>query len=81
MYIDVFIHRIKYLSFSLFPTSAIENVGCSTSESSTSQQHTYTNSRNMFWTINFLRILQMLTKRKTNRIMLLVQYKSSVIMA
>ncbi|KAI9491454.1 hypothetical protein BDB00DRAFT_833075 [Zychaea mexicana] len=41
---------------------------------------TYTNCRNMFWTINFLRILQMLTKRKTNRVMLLVQYKSSAIL-
>ncbi|KAI9320675.1 hypothetical protein BX666DRAFT_1910199 [Dichotomocladium elegans] len=40
----------------------------------------YTNARNMFWTINFLRILQMLTKRKTHRIMLLVQYKSSAIL-
>ncbi|KAL1928920.1 hypothetical protein VTP01DRAFT_1979 [Rhizomucor pusillus] len=41
---------------------------------------TYTNSRNMFWSINFLRILQMLSKRKTHRIMLLVQYKSSAIL-
>lgn len=38
----------------------------------------YTNHRNMFWTINYLRILLMLTKHKTHRIMLLVQYKSSV---
>jgi hypothetical protein len=37
-----------------------------------------TNWRNMFWSINFLRILQKLTKRKTHRVMLLVQYKSSV---
>jgi len=34
--------------------------------------------RNMFAAINFLRILQKLTKRKTHRIVLLVQYKSSV---
>ncbi|RUS21484.1 hypothetical protein BC938DRAFT_475404 [Jimgerdemannia flammicorona] len=36
--------------------------------------------RNMFWSINFLRILQKLTKKKTHRIMLLVQYKSSAIL-
>lgn len=39
----------------------------------------YTNKRNLCWTINLLRILQMLSKRKTQRILLLVQYKSSVI--
>ncbi|KAI9473695.1 MAG: hypothetical protein EXX96DRAFT_621330 [Benjaminiella poitrasii] len=39
----------------------------------------YTNRRNMFWAINYLRIIQMLIKRKTCRIMLLVQYKSSII--
>ncbi|ORY94876.1 hypothetical protein BCR43DRAFT_494735 [Syncephalastrum racemosum] len=39
-----------------------------------------TNHRNMFWAINFLRMLQMLTKCKTHRIMLLVQYKSSAIL-
>jgi hypothetical protein len=38
----------------------------------------YTNKRNLCWTINLLRILQMLSKRKTQRILLLVQYKSSV---
>jgi hypothetical protein len=38
----------------------------------------YTNHRNMFWAINHLRILQMLTKNKPHRIMLLVQYKSAV---
>ncbi|KAI7863463.1 hypothetical protein BDF14DRAFT_1843377 [Spinellus fusiger] len=43
-------------------------------------EEVYTNQRNMFWTINFLRIIQMLTKRKTNRVMLLVQYKSSAIL-
>ncbi|RUS21016.1 hypothetical protein BC937DRAFT_93836 [Endogone sp. FLAS-F59071] len=36
--------------------------------------------RNMFWSINFLRILQRLTKKKTHRVMLLVQYKSSAIL-
>lgn len=41
-------------------------------------QENYTNSRNLCWSINLLRILQMLTKRKTHRILLLVQYKSSV---
>ncbi|KAL9538658.1 hypothetical protein MBANPS3_010767 [Mucor bainieri] len=40
----------------------------------------YTNSRNLCWSINLLRILQMLTKRKTHRILLLVQYKSSAIL-
>ncbi|KAG2219692.1 hypothetical protein INT45_001864 [Circinella minor] len=65
---------------SLFSARAIENTEHTSSHPSTSQQHTYTNSRNMFWTINFLRILQMLTKRKTNRVMLLVQYKSSAIL-
>lgn len=38
----------------------------------------YTNRRNMYWSINFLRILQMLSKHKPHRIMLLVQYKSAV---
>jgi hypothetical protein len=38
----------------------------------------YTNHRNMYWSINYLRILQMLTKHKSHRIMLLVQYKSAV---
>ncbi|KAI7885634.1 N1221-domain-containing protein [Lichtheimia hyalospora FSU 10163] len=62
--------------------------GCSFSEKITGQtknitsipEQNYTNTRNMFWSINFLRILQMLTKRKTHRIMLLVQYKSSAIL-
>ncbi|KAI8971229.1 hypothetical protein BDB01DRAFT_510078 [Pilobolus umbonatus] len=40
----------------------------------------YTNQRNLCWPINLLRILQMLTKGKTHRIMLLVQYKSSAIL-
>ncbi|KAI9033867.1 hypothetical protein CLU79DRAFT_725928 [Phycomyces nitens] len=40
----------------------------------------YTSQRNMFWTINLLRVLQMLSKRKTARILLLVQYKSSAIL-
>lgn len=44
----------------------------------TKKDDSYTNHRNMFWTINYLRILLMLTKYKTHRIMLLVQYKSSV---
>jgi len=36
--------------------------------------------RNFFVAINFLRILQKLTKKKTHRILLLVQYKSSAIL-
>ncbi|KAL0077061.1 hypothetical protein F4703DRAFT_1243755 [Phycomyces blakesleeanus] len=40
----------------------------------------FTNKRNMFWTINLLRILQILSKRKTARILLLIQYKSSAIL-
>lgn len=36
--------------------------------------------RNFFSTINFLRIMQKMTKRKTHRCMLLVQYKSSGIL-
>ncbi|KAL9545466.1 hypothetical protein MBANPS3_007141 [Mucor bainieri] len=40
----------------------------------------YTNRRNMYWSINFLRILQILTKHKPHRIMLLVQYKSAAIL-
>ncbi|KAG0187344.1 Factor arrest protein 11 [Apophysomyces sp. BC1034] len=40
----------------------------------------YTNERNMFWTINLLRVLQMLSKHKPHRIMLLVHYKSSAIL-
>ncbi|KAI8047477.1 hypothetical protein BDF21DRAFT_434173 [Thamnidium elegans] len=39
-----------------------------------------TNRRNMFWAINYLRVLQMLTKHKTHRVMLLAQYKSSAIL-
>jgi hypothetical protein len=42
------------------------------------EEENYTNKRNLFWSINLLRILQMLTKRKPHRILLLVQYKSSV---
>lgn len=34
--------------------------------------------RNFFAVINFVHILQKLTKRKTHRVLLLVQYKSSV---
>lgn len=34
--------------------------------------------RNFFSTINFVHVLQKLTKRKCHRILLLVQYKSSV---
>lgn len=34
--------------------------------------------RNFFSTINFVHILQKLTKRKTHRVLLMVQYKSSV---
>lgn len=34
--------------------------------------------RNFFSIVNYLRILQKLTKRKSHRILLLVQYKSSV---
>jgi hypothetical protein len=44
----------------------------------TNEQGNYTNHRNLCWSINLLRVLQMLTKRKTHRILLLVQYKSSV---
>lgn len=36
------------------------------------------NRRNFFSVINFLHVLQKLTKRKAHRILLLVQYKSSV---
>ncbi|KAL1919340.1 uncharacterized protein VTP21DRAFT_2033 [Calcarisporiella thermophila] len=36
--------------------------------------------RNMFSSINFLRILQKLTKRKTNRILHLMEFKASVIL-
>ncbi|KAI8876362.1 hypothetical protein K501DRAFT_52946 [Backusella circina FSU 941] len=43
-------------------------------------EEVYTNRRNMFWIINYLRILQMLTKNKSHRIMMLVHYKSSVIL-
>lgn len=35
-------------------------------------------SRNFFSVINFVHILQKLTKRKVHRVLLLVQYKSSV---
>jgi hypothetical protein len=42
------------------------------------EEENYTNKRNLFWSINLLRVLQMLTKKKTHRILLLVQYKSSV---
>ncbi|KAI8330599.1 hypothetical protein BC941DRAFT_475464 [Chlamydoabsidia padenii] len=36
-----------------------------------------TNRRNMFWMINLMRVLQKLTKGKSNRVMILVQYKST----
>ena len=36
--------------------------------------------RNFFSVINFVHILQKLTKRKTHRVLLLVQYKSSAIL-
>ncbi|ORZ17847.1 hypothetical protein BCR42DRAFT_412616 [Absidia repens] len=39
----------------------------------------YTNNRNMFWMINLLRVLQKLTKNKPNRVMVMVQYKSSTV--
>lgn len=38
------------------------------------------NSRNMYWVITLLRVLQMLTKHKPHRIMLMSQYKSAVIL-
>ncbi|KAG2229778.1 hypothetical protein INT48_005305 [Thamnidium elegans] len=44
------------------------------------EEKPYTNTRNLLWPINLLRILQMLTKRKMHRILLLVQYKSSAIL-
>ncbi|KAI8992187.1 hypothetical protein BDF20DRAFT_909855 [Mycotypha africana] len=40
----------------------------------------YTNKRNICWSIHLLRILQMLTKNKNQRISLLVQYKSSAVL-
>ncbi|KAI8080024.1 uncharacterized protein BX664DRAFT_362144 [Halteromyces radiatus] len=40
---------------------------------------TYTNGRNMFWMINLLCVLQKLTKAKSNRVMIMVQYKSTAI--
>ncbi|KAI9274678.1 hypothetical protein BDA99DRAFT_498220 [Phascolomyces articulosus] len=66
--------------YSMFQKNMNDTSESILSEPSTSHQQPYTNCRNMFWTINFLRILQMLTKRKTNRVMLLVQYKSSAIL-
>ncbi|KAI8074502.1 hypothetical protein BC940DRAFT_288404 [Gongronella butleri] len=48
--------------------------------STTSDAAPYTNTRNLFWIVNLLRTLQMLTKRKVHRIMLLVQYKSAAIL-
>lgn len=36
------------------------------------------NKRNMYWSINLLRILQLLTKHKPHRTMMMVQYKSAV---
>ncbi|CEP13935.1 hypothetical protein [Parasitella parasitica] len=44
------------------------------------EENLYTNRRNMYCSINHLRILQMLTKHKSHRIMLLVQYKSAAIL-
>ncbi|KAI9484133.1 MAG: hypothetical protein EXX96DRAFT_166153 [Benjaminiella poitrasii] len=44
------------------------------------EEERYVNKRNLCWPINLLRILQMLTKRKTHRILLLVQYKSAAIL-
>ncbi|KAI7903636.1 uncharacterized protein BX663DRAFT_507156 [Cokeromyces recurvatus] len=44
------------------------------------EEEGYVNKRNLCWPINLLRILQMLTKRKMHRILLLVQYKSAAIL-
>ncbi|CAO3643636.1 unnamed protein product [Cunninghamella blakesleeana] len=44
-----------------------------------SKNQNYTNGRNIFWIINLLRVLQMLSKNKIHRIMVLVQYKSAAI--
>ncbi|OZJ05813.1 hypothetical protein BZG36_00857 [Bifiguratus adelaidae] len=58
------------------PTDPSSNTTEQTTQSSSQTK----NGRNLFWTINFVRILQKLTKRKTHRILLLVQYKSSAIL-
>ncbi|SAM00779.1 hypothetical protein [Absidia glauca] len=54
--------------------------GCPSEFENSSLYHTSnkpTNQRNMFWMINLLRVLQKLTKSKSNRVMVMVQYKSS----
>lgn len=51
-----------------------------TSLPETANNEEKTNWRNMYWSINLLRILQMLTKHKSHRTMLMVQYKSAVSM-
>lgn len=56
------------------------NINRAAIDTSDKETALYTNRRNMYWSINFLRILQMLTKHKPHRIMLLVQYKSAVSM-
>ncbi|KAL9549273.1 hypothetical protein PS6_006171 [Mucor atramentarius] len=54
------------------------NINRAAIDTSDKETALYTNRRNMYWSINFLRILQMLTKHKPHRIMLLVQYKSAI---
>ncbi|CAG8463909.1 2634_t:CDS:2 [Ambispora gerdemannii] len=64
-------------------TGEIKPVGQEDDESSTKAQdddETEFCWRNFFAAINFLKILQKLTKKKTHRISLLVQYKSSAIL-
>jgi hypothetical protein len=41
-------------------------------------QSSSVNAKRMFWMITLLRILQMLTKHKPHRILLMTQYKSAV---
>lgn len=65
--------------YSVFNNTKTNNYDSTTEKEDTEEERkAHTNKRNIFWAINFVRILQMLTKRKTHRIMLLVQYKSSV---
>jgi hypothetical protein len=71
---------MSYCSFFNYNVNRQESAATVAEEGEKTDQSitTYTNRRNMYWAINYLRILQMLTKHKTHRVMLLVQYKSAV---
>lgn len=78
IYKYTYIRFFSFLGYLKREDSSAKNRLSDLEEEEQEDEELYTNERNLHWTINLLRILQMLTKRKTHRIVLLVQYKSSV---